>query len=125
MQRVAPSLLTDAAGDTYANAYFGVRIESAVDLMEAREYEGLERSERLRKALSEQHGFLNSLLSTSLNAAFDLRIVVRPERPVPLEIAIVGRTWAGRDEAATGSAASLARQILAGPAAPRGGDRAR
>ena len=72
-------------GDTYANTYFGVRIESAVDLMEAREYEGLERTERLRKALSEQHGFLNSLLSTSLNAAFDLRIVVRPERPVPLE----------------------------------------
>ncbi|MGZ4727687.1 MAG: ATP-binding protein, partial [Acidimicrobiales bacterium] len=113
MKRVSPSLLGTPGDEPCANAYFGVRIESSVDLLEAREYEGLERGERLRKALAEQHGFLNSLLATSLGAAFDLRILVQPDRPVPLEVAILGRTWADDPDAAGASGAALARQIRA------------
>lgn len=58
------------------NAYFAVAIDAAVDLLEAREYAGLPRANRLAKALGEQQGFLNGFFGPDLKVALDLRIMV-------------------------------------------------
>ncbi len=73
-----PPGLVPGAGAPVPNAYFAVRIDAAVDLLEAREYQGLSRADRLAKALGEQQGFLNGFSDPALNAALDLRISVDP-----------------------------------------------
>ena len=49
-----PSLFVAGDRPPVANAYFAVTIDAAVDLLEAREYRDLPRSERLTKAQAEQ-----------------------------------------------------------------------
>src|SRR5450755_331447 len=72
----APSLTARGARPALPSAYFAITIDAAVDLLEAREYQGLPRAERLAKALGEQQGFLNGFFDPALKAALDLRIVV-------------------------------------------------
>jgi hypothetical protein len=95
------------------SAYFGVSIEAAVNLLEAREYSGLDRPERLHQALAEQQRYLATLLGFRGQAAFDLRIIVAPTQPVPLRFVIVGRTWAADVGTASRNANGMSRQLLA------------
>ena len=103
--RTAPPPAMRVDGDVAAvpSAIFGIRIDSAVNLLEAREYQGLDREQRLRKALDEQRGFVNQLLDPALGLV-DLRTRVEPGAAVPITVALLGRTWNaeadGQDEAA-------------------------
>jgi hypothetical protein len=109
--RTAPPPALRADGDVEAapSAIFGIRIDAAVNLLEAREYQGLDREQRLRKALDEQRGFANQLLDPSLGLV-DLRTRVEPGAAVPLAVALLGRTWdSGADE---GDAAVARRDRL-------------
>ena len=66
--RTAPPPALRVDGDVAAvpSAIFGIRVDSAVNLLEAREYRDLDRDQRLRKALDEQRGFVNQLLDPTL-----------------------------------------------------------
>src|ERR1700733_83583 len=88
-----PPGLVPGAGAPVPNAYFAVRVDSAVDLLEAREYQGLPRDDRLAKALGEQQGFVNGFFDPDLKAALDLRIVVRQQAATPVSVSLVGRAW--------------------------------
>ena len=90
---VPPSILTSARRADVRNAYFAIEIDSAVDLLEAREYQGLQRADRLAKALGEQQGFLNSFFDPDLSAALDLRIIVGQQGTTAIRIALLGRVW--------------------------------
>jgi Helicase HerA, central domain len=109
-----PGLLPDAYGDPSPTTYFGIEIVSAVNLLEAREYEGLQRGERLSKALSEQQGFLSGLLDPSLRAAYDLRVLVRPDSATPLSVVLLGRVWGSTDQSSLNDrSGELARHVQA------------
>lgn len=103
------------AGDqpSVPNAYFAITIDAAVDLLEAREYQGLQRAERLAKALAEQQGFLNGFFDPSLQAAFDLRIIVDPGAATPLSVALIGRVWGANEAQVTTRAQRLCTQVHA------------
>lgn len=105
--------LTPGREETAPAAFFGVRIDAAANLLEAREYEALQRAERLRKALDEQRSFLNGFLDPSLGLVLDLRIRVRPDSRPPLEVAVLGRTWASHPDAARERAVSLRERARA------------
>jgi hypothetical protein len=107
-----PALVAGAHGQPLPTAYFGLRIDAAVNLVEAREYAALPRGERLRKALSEQQGMLNSLLDPSLALALDLRTCVRPDTS-SLDVVLLGRAWSSDAASAEQRAASIARQVKA------------
>ena len=81
----------DAGGRSHA---FAIRVDATVNLLEERELLGMQRAERLTKALAEQQAFLNTLLDPSLLCAFDLRLIARPGEPVPVDVVLLGRTWA-------------------------------
>lgn len=99
--------------DALPSVYFGIRIDAAVNLLEAREYEALDRTERLRKALDEQRTFVNAVLDPSLGLALDLRTRVRPRERPPIQVALLGRVWGGEDRVAlTARAETLQRQLL-------------
>ncbi len=117
-----PSLGDGAARPDVENAFFGIRIEAAVNLLEAREYHQLDRTERLHKALEEQRGFLNAQLDPRLGV-IDLRMRVDPSARTPISMALLGRVWAnerGRAEALADErqrllAASLPRHVSCAP----------
>jgi hypothetical protein len=88
-----PSVLTTARRPDVHNAYFAIEISSAVDLLEAREYQGLPRADRLAKALGEQQGFLNSFFDPDLRVALDLRMMVGHKGATPIRIALICRVW--------------------------------
>jgi len=95
-----PGLQSRAERRDVHNAYFGITIDAAVDLLEAREYQGLPRADRLAKALGEQQGFLNGFFDPALNAALDLRIVVEQQAATPITVGLMPRrdaTAAGHD----------------------------
>jgi Helicase HerA, central domain len=141
--RTAPPPALRVDGDVAAvpSAIFGIRIESAVNLLEAREYHGLDRDQRLGKALDEQRAFVNQLLDPRLGLV-DLRTRVEPGAAVPIAITLLGRTWdteaTGHEDAAIGRRerllASIPRHLSASPiedtdelrawVAPFGSDRA-
>jgi hypothetical protein len=104
-----------AQGDRAAvsNAYFAITIDAAVNLLEAREYQGLPRDERLAKAHTEQRGFLNGFLDPTLRVAFDLRIAVNPAAANPVSMALLGRVWGNDLREVTGRAERLATQVQA------------
>ena len=108
-----PSLRPAAGGPPVPNAYFAVSIDSAANLLEAREYQGLPREQRLAKALDEQQGLLNAFSDPTLNVALDLRIAAEPRAPVPLSACIVGRVWGGEPSEVEGRAVRLQRQLHA------------
>jgi Helicase HerA, central domain len=93
--------------------YFGVRIDAAVNLLEAREFDGLDRTGRLRKALEEQRSFLNGLLDPSLESVLDLRTRVSPGNASPIEVALIGRVWDHDRAAAEARAEAIRRHLLA------------
>ena len=93
-----PALWYSGGGRQAPTAYFAVTIDAAVNLLEAREYQGMPRDQRLSKALDEQQGLLNAFFDPVLNVALDLRIIAVPGAAVPVSVAIVGRVW-GTDPA--------------------------
>lgn len=128
----APSLTARGARPALPSAYFAISIDAAVDLLEAREYQGLSRAERLAKALSEQQGFLSGLADPGLQLALDLRIIADHQAPVPISVALIGRTW-GSDAAEVAARterlcaqlhASLPRHVTGTPVADEAAIRA-
>ncbi len=99
--------------ESCSTAYLGTRIDAAINLLEAREYQGLDRSQRLRKALEEQRSFLNGLLDPSLQMLVDLRTRVRPGSASPIEVALLGRVWDADQDAAIRRAEQLQRLVMA------------
>jgi hypothetical protein len=87
----APALRGGTHGPPTPCAYAGVRIDAAVNLLEAREYDGLVTEQRLQKAVYEQQRFINSLLDPSLAAALDLRTRITPGEATPISQAILLR----------------------------------
>ena len=81
-----PSLYVVGDRPSVANAYFAVTIDAAVDLLEAREYKDLPRTERLSKAQAEQLAFLNEFFDPALGVALDLRLAVDPGAPTPVSV---------------------------------------
>lgn len=109
-----PGVVPDGIGEHTESLLFAIRINAAVNLLEEREYAGLQRAERTTKALEEQHAFLNSLLDPSLRCAFDLRVIAQPDAAVPIDVALVGRTWASSDASTEASRTeALVRQVHA------------
>jgi hypothetical protein len=108
-----PTLRAEDSDGEIATAYFGARIDAAVNLLEAREYDGMERSERLKKALEEQRSFLNGMLDPSLRLLLDLRTRVRPGTASPIEVALLGRVWDDEQQAAESRAEGICRQVVA------------
>ena len=109
-----PALWPAAEGSRQVpSAYFAVTVDAAVDLLEAREYRGLSREQRLGKALDEQLGLLNGFFDPVLNAALDLRIVSDPQAAVPLSAAIVGRAWGDDPSEVAARAGQLSGQLRA------------
>jgi hypothetical protein len=94
------------------SAIFGIRVDSAVNLLEARDYHGLSRDGRLTKALTEQRAFLNQLLDPSLGVV-DLRTRVTPGAPSPLEVGLLGRVWGAEAGAQERRAQARQDQLLA------------
>jgi Helicase HerA, central domain len=88
-----PGLQSGGERPDVRNAYFAITIDAAVDLLEAREYQGLARADRMAKALSEQQGFLNGFFDPALRAALDLRIVVEQQAATPITVGLIGRVW--------------------------------
>jgi DNA helicase HerA-like ATPase len=107
-----PSLLGDKPGGDIATAYLGARIDAAVNLLEAREYAGLSRSDRLRTALDEQRSFLNGLLDPSMQMLVDLRTRIRPGTASPIEVALLGRVWDAEQAVAAQRADDLLAHIV-------------
>lgn len=109
-----PALRPGEDGDEgRPTAYFGVRIDAAVNLLESREFDGLDRAGRLRKALEEQRSFLNGLLDPSLEAVLDLRTRVRPGTASPIEVALLGRAWDRDGAGVEARAEAIRRHLLA------------
>jgi hypothetical protein len=104
-----------AVGDLapVANAYFAITVDAAVDLLEAREYKGLPRHDRLSKAQAEQQGFLNGFFDPGLGVALDLRIAADPGASTPVSVALLGRVWGGSVSGVTTRAEGLRKQVHA------------
>ncbi len=113
----APALYATGDKPPVANAYFAVTIDAAVDLLEAREYKGLPRQERVAKAHAEQQAFLNGFFDPALGMALDLRIKAAPGASTPVSAALLGRVWGASADGVTARAQSLRRQVHA--AVPR------
>jgi hypothetical protein len=111
----APPPALYVAGDRppVANAYFAVSIDAAVDLLEAREYRDLPRSERVAKAQAEQQGFLNGFFDPALGVALDLRIAADPAAAAPVSVTLLGRVWGNSVDGVTVRAESLRTQVHA------------
>jgi nucleoside phosphorylase len=103
-------VLPDVSGD--ASAYFGISVDAAVNMQTSSRYRELSRAERLRLALAEQSNMLGSMRGYADHAAFDLRIRVRPESPVPIDVSILGRTWAATAHEAASASIRVRREIL-------------
>jgi len=111
----APPPALYATGDRppVANAYFAVTVDAAADLLEAREYRGLPRHERVAKAQAEQQGFLDGFFDPGLGAALDLRIAVDPAASTPVSVSLLGRVWGGSVDGVTARAEGLRGQVHA------------
>jgi hypothetical protein len=105
-----PALRVDGQVAASYTVLFGLRIDSAVNLLEAREYAELDRVQRLHKALEEQRGFINQVRDPSLGA-IDLRTLITPGAPVPIQVALMGRLC-GPDRASLEEQAAVRQQQL-------------
>jgi hypothetical protein len=111
--KASPPGLQSGGGRPVPNAYFAISIDAAVDLLEAREYQGLQRADRLTKALDEQQGFVNGFFDPALGAALDLRMIVAPQAATPLSVALLGRVWGSEEEEVAARAERLRGQVHA------------
>ncbi|HEY0934244.1 MAG TPA: hypothetical protein VGD91_10935 [Trebonia sp.] len=111
----APPPALYVAGDRppVANAYFAVTIDAAVDLLEAREYRSLSRSERVAKAQAEQQGFLDGFFDPGLGTALDLRVAADPKAATPISVALLGRVWGADADGVAARAEGLRSQVRA------------
>jgi hypothetical protein len=109
----APALYATGDRPTVANAYFGVTVDAAVDLLEAREYRDLPWQERVSKAQAEQQEFLNAFFDPALGMALDLRIVADPAASTPVSVAVLGRVWGSSLDGVVARAESLRTQVHA------------
>src|SRR5579871_5012414 len=109
----APPPALSVTGDRapVANAYFGITIDAAVDLLDAPDYRDLSRRQRVAKALAEQQGFLTRFLDPGLHAALDLRVTADPGASTPLSVALLGRAWSSSAESAAERAGRLREQV--------------
>src|ERR1700722_9032615 len=108
-----PGLQSGGGRSPCPNAYFAISIDAAVDLLEAREYQDLQRGDRLTKALDEQQGFMNGFFDPTLRAALDLRIIVTPQAATPLSVALLGRVWGAEEREVAARAERLCGQVHA------------
>jgi hypothetical protein len=108
-----PSLFVTGDRAPVASAYFAVTVDAAVDLLEARDYKDLPRSERVSKAQAEQQGFLNGFFDPGLRMALDLRIAADPAAGTPISVALLGRVWDGSAPEAIARAEGLRGQVHA------------
>jgi hypothetical protein len=108
-----PALWYAGGGRQLPAAYFAVTIDASVNLLEAREYQGLPRDQRLSRALEEQQGLLNAFFDPALGLALDLRVIRDPRADIALSFAIVGRTWGSDPAEVTARAERLAAQLHA------------
>jgi Helicase HerA, central domain len=108
-----PGLQSGGERPDVHNAYFAITIDAAVDLLEAREYQGLPRADRMAKALSEQQGFLNGFFDPALRAALDLRIVVEQQAATPITVGLIGRVWGADTSEVAAKADRLCAQLHA------------
>ena len=108
-----PALYPTGDRPPVANAYFAVTIDAAVDLLEAREYKDLPRSERVSKAQAEQQRFLNGFFDPALGVALDLRIAADPAASTPVSVSLLGRVWGGSVDGVSARAEALRRQVHA------------
>lgn len=107
LRSAPPPALRPSSDGVTPTGFFGIRINAAANLLEAREYAMLPRPERLRKALDEQRAFLNAFLDPSLPLVLDLRTRVQPSSRPPLEVALIGRTWDTQPDAVRARAITL------------------
>src|SRR6202008_2012529 len=112
-----PALYPTGDRPPVANAYFAVTIDAAVDLLEAREYKDLPRSERVSKAQAEQQGFIDGFFDPALRVALDLRIAADPAASTPVSVSLLGRVGGGSVGVVNVRAEALRRQVPA--AVPR------
>jgi len=108
-----PPSLSGGGAAPVENAYFAVSVDAAVDLLEAREYQGMQRADRLAKAYGEQRAFLNGFIDPGLSAALDLRINVNPQAAAPISVVLLGRTWGSNTQEVTSRAQQLRGQVHA------------
>ena len=108
-----PALYATGDRSPVANAYFGVSIDAAVDLLEAPGYKDLPRPERVSKAQAEQQAFLNGFFDPALGVALDLRIAADPAASTPVSMALLGRVWGTGVDGVTARAESLRAQVHA------------
>jgi Helicase HerA, central domain len=115
LSRAAPPPGLQSGGERpdVHNAYFAITIDAAVDLLEAREYQGLPRADRMAKALSEQQGFLNGFFDPALKAALDLRVVVEQQAATPITVGLIGRVWGDDTSEVAARADRLCAQLHA------------
>jgi Helicase HerA, central domain len=89
----APRIFWEEKPPSVETAYAALRLTSAVNLLEDRVFGSLGRRERIATLLREEQSLINAMRDEGTPAAFDLRIVADPGRAVPVEAAIVVRTW--------------------------------
>lgn len=94
------------------SGYFGLSIDAAVNLLEAREYAGLDRPTRLRTALTDQQQMLGGLLGYAGRAAFDLRLETVAGSPGTLRVSLLGRVWAASPEEARARSHAGRAQVM-------------
>ncbi len=109
----APGLLARVRRPEVTSAYFAISIDAAVNLLEAGEYQGLPRPERLGKALGEQQVFLNAFADPALHMALDLRIIAGRQPTAPVMVGLLGRVWGDDRAEVTARAERLASQLHA------------
>ena len=107
----SPGLHTDDAQPIGASAFFGMRIDAAVDLRRAPAYQELRPLERLDKALREQQRFLQGLLDPALGVVIDLRTRVRPDATPRVEVALLARACGSREDEVARRGAALRERI--------------
>src|SRR5579862_601396 len=88
-----PRIFWEEDAPLVRSAYAALGITSAVNLLEDRAYSLLGRQERLSVLMGEEQSFIGALRDQGFPAAFDLRIVADPGRSVPVQIALLARTW--------------------------------
>jgi hypothetical protein len=103
-----PGLRTDHTAAHAISAFFGLRLH-ALDRSQSEE---LTRTERLAQALEGQRSFLEALLDPSLDLVVDLRLRTHPGAALPIEVALLGRTWGRRGDVVQQEAANLTERII-------------
>ena len=93
------------------SGYVGVRLDTTVNLLEARAFAGLDRPTRLHTAVADQLRMLTDL-SGAESSAFDLRFLADPDSAA-VHAAILARSWSRDPRGAEEAAARAGQHVLA------------